>query len=165
VSWLGKVLRHLANNPDVELTTASAHIAQHPPTQVLHIPESSWGAGGNHFVWDNPETHWMWEPIHEAETRMEALANQHIAPSDDERKVLNQTARELLLLESSDWPFLVTTGQAREYAIQRFSQHLERFGKLAKSLERGAPDAELADEFWELDKVFPDMDYRWFATP
>ncbi len=30
--------------------------------------------------------------------------------NSDAEVVLNQAARELLLLESSDWPFLVTTG-------------------------------------------------------
>lgn len=164
VSWIGKVLRLLAQNSDVELTTASRHVTQHPPTEVLHIPESSWGAGGTHFTWDNVETHWMWEPIHDAEKRMETLASQIPTPSDDQRKVLNQAARELLLLQSSDWPFLVTTGQARQYAIQRFSQHVERFDRMAKSVEEGRPDVELSDEYWELDKVFPDMDYRWFAA-
>jgi 1,4-alpha-glucan branching enzyme len=164
VTWLGKVLRHLASNPDVELTTASRHVAQHPPEEVLNIPEGSWGAGGTHFVWDNNETHWMWAPIHEAEARMEALANEFSDTGRDEVTVLNQAAREALLLESSDWPFLVTTGQAREYAIQRFSQHLERFNKLADSLDSGSPDVDLADELWDADKVFPDIDYRWFRT-
>ena len=164
VNWLGKVLRHLASNPDVELTTASRHVNQHPPQEVLNIPESSWGAGGTHFVWDNNETHWMWAPIHEAEARIEALANKFTDPTEDEQSVLSQAAREALLLESSDWPFLVTTGQAREYAIQRFSQHLERFNKLASSLEAGTPNVELANEYWEMDKVFPNIDYRWFRS-
>lgn len=164
VIWLGKVLRHLSKNPDIEMTTASRFVTQHPPKQVLHIPESSWGAGGNHFTWDNGETHWMWEPIHDAEKRMEVLATRYMTPSENERIVLKQAARELLLLESSDWPFLVTTGQAREYAIQRFSQHVERFTKLVASLEAGRPDVALAEELYELDKVFPDIDYRWFAA-
>jgi 1,4-alpha-glucan branching enzyme len=163
ITWIGKVLRLLAQNPEVELTTASTHITQHPPQSVLHIPESSWGAGGGHFTWDNAETHWMWGPIHEAEERMEGLAKRITTPSDAQRTVLNQAARELLLLQSSDWPFLVTTGQARQYAIQRFSQHVERFDRLAQSLERDQPDTVLAEEYWELDKVFPDIDYRWFA--
>ncbi|MDX1992639.1 MAG: 1,4-alpha-glucan branching protein domain-containing protein [bacterium] len=162
VSWLGKVLRHLANNPDIQLTTASEYVSLHSPKQVLVIPESSWGAGGNHFTWDNGDTHWMWEPIHDAEARMEALAAKYPNPNEEERFVLNQAARELLLLESSDWPFLVTTGQAREYAIQRFSQHVERFNKLAGSLENGNPNTGLAHELYELDKVFPDIDYRVF---
>ncbi|MFO7321801.1 MAG: DUF1957 domain-containing protein [Chloroflexota bacterium] len=165
VTWLGKVLRHLAANEEIELTTATTYITQHPPQEVISLPEGSWGAGGTHFVWDNAETHWMWEPIHEAEARMEKLAETFTKPSTYEETVLNQAAREVLLLESSDWPFLVTTGQAREYAIQRLSQHLERFNKLAKSLERGRPDVESAQEFWELDKIFPDIDYRYFRKP
>jgi 1,4-alpha-glucan branching enzyme len=164
VTWLGKVLRHLAQSDEVELTTASGYLAEHPPKEVLNVPESSWGAGGGHFVWDNAETHWMWKPIHEAEARMEALANRFDEPTNDEYRVLKQAARELLLLEASDWPFLVTTGQAREYAIQRFSQHVERFNELASSLEKGKPAVDRADELWELDKVFPDIDYRWFGT-
>ncbi|MBZ0292705.1 MAG: DUF1957 domain-containing protein [Anaerolineae bacterium] len=164
VKWLGQVLRHLAQNPEIELTTASRFINQHPPQEVLSLPEGSWGAGGTHFTWDNSETHWMWQPIHEAERRMENLANRYETAKGDDLFVLKQAARELLLLESSDWPFLVTTGQAREYAIQRFSQHVERFEKLAASLERELPDRVFAEECWEMDKVFPNVDYRWFRT-
>lgn len=162
VTWLGKVIRHLCKNGEVDLTTAVDYVEDHPPREVLSIPESSWGAGGNHFVWDNAETHWMWAPVHQAERRMEALAHRYDDPTPEEESVLKQTARELLLVQSSDWPFLVTTGQAREYAIQRFSQHLERFNKLAGGLESGSPDANLAADYWELDKVFTDIDYRWF---
>lgn len=160
------MLRLLAHNPKIDLVTASGYIEEHPPQQVIHLPEGSWGAGGNHFTWDNNDTHWMWKPIHEAERRMERLANEHKGRFDDEayRGVLNQAARELLLLESSDWPFLVTTGQARQYAIQRFSQHLERFNELADSVERGQPDGALAARLWERDRLFPDIDYRWWAT-
>ncbi len=163
VDWIREVLRRLAANPLVELTTATRFITEHPPVEVLHLPESSWGAGGNHFTWDNSETHWMWQPIHEAEQRMERLAAAHPNPDPATRDVLNQAARELLLLESSDWPFLVTTGQAGGYAIQRFSQHAERFNRLAASLEAGQPDVAAAAHYWELDRVFPDADYRWWA--
>ena len=163
VQWLSKVLRHLVNNPDVELTTASKFVNDHPPEQALHIPEGSWGANGTHFTWNNGETSWMWKPIHDAEVRMEQLVAKHPNPNADEKLVLSQIARELLLLQSSDWPFLVTTGQAREYAIQRFSQHMERFKKLADSLDANKPDIELAQEFFELDNVFVDIDYRVFA--
>ncbi len=163
VDWLGKALRNLAANADLELTTAGRYIERHPPTETLLIPESSWGSSGTHFTWDNGETHWMWEPIHEAEARMERFAVRYANADETQTIVLNQAARELLLAQSSDWPFLVTTGQAREYAIQRFSQHLERFNKLLMGLEIGSPNRELAEEYWELDKLFPDIDFRWFA--
>ncbi len=163
IDWIREVLRRLAANPNIELTTASTFIEEHEPTEVLHLPESSWGMGGNHFTWDNNETHWMWQPIYEAEQRMEALVAANPDPDEQTLGVLEQAARELLLLESSDWPFLVTTGQAKEYAIQRFSQHTERFNQLAESVEQKHADAVLATRLWELDRVFPNIDYHWWA--
>jgi len=163
VEWIKQVLTHLANDDAIELITASEFVTKYPPSSVLHIPESSWGMGGNHWTWDNHDTRWMWIPIHESERRMQALVKKYPKPTEDEEAVLKQTARELLLLESSDWPFLVTTGQAKEYSIQRFTRHVERFDALATSLEQGQPDRQLADEMWEVDKVFPNIDYRWYA--
>ena len=163
IDWLEAVLRRLAVIPEVELTTASAYLEAHPPETVLSLPEGSWGAGGGHFVWDNADTHWMWPIIHEAERRMLTAVDSSTSPSADGAAVLNQAARELLLLQSSDWPFLVTTGQAREYAVQRFRDHVDRFHSLLAGLEDGRPDPGLAAALWEKDKVFPDIDYKWFS--
>ena len=144
------------------MTTASQFVEANPPNAVLRLAEGSWGTGGTHFTWNNGETGWMWQPIHEAEQRMETLVANFQEPTDDEEYVLNQAARELLLLQSSDWQFLITTGQAKNYAIQRFSQHLDRFNRLADSLDDFQPDRAYAEELWETDKLFPDIDYRWF---
>jgi 1,4-alpha-glucan branching enzyme len=146
------------------MTTASDYLHNHPPQAVLHLPEGSWGPGGTNFTWDNAETHWMWVPIGEAERRMEVLVENFQEPMETELAVLNQAARELLLLQSSDWQSLITTGQAKEYAIQRFTQHLDRFNQLADSIDNGKPAHALAVELWEKDKVFPDIDYRWFKA-
>lgn len=164
IAWLKEVLRRLATSQIVELTTASDYVAQHKPDEVIALPESSWGAGGTHWTWDNPDTHWVWEPIHQVEQRMEALVARYPEAQGDLLAVLNQAAREALLVESSDWPFLITTGQAKEYATERFQQHLARFHELADLAEAGAgPEARArAKELYELDKVFPDLDYRWF---
>lgn len=165
IEWIKQVLFNLASSDTVQLTTASEFLAQHPPEEVMAIPESSWGAGGNHWTWDNPETRWMWEPIYAAEGRMAALCQRYPAASGELEEILKQAARELLLLESSDWPFLVTTGQAGQYAIQRFHSHVERFNQLAGLAEAGqlAEGQSLAVELYEQDKVFPTIDYRWFG--
>ena len=75
VDWLKAVLRGLAARPAVELSTASRIVEEHPPHEVLSLPESSWGAGGGHFTWLNDDTEWMWPLIHAAERRMEDLAD------------------------------------------------------------------------------------------
>jgi len=164
VDWIREVLRLLADSERVSLITASEYLDRHPPQEVLALPESSWGLGGGHWTWNNPETHWMWEPTHEAERWFSRIAQQKAQTAgEDEEVVLNQAARELLLLESSDWSFLVTTGQAREYAVQRFTQHVERFEELIASVEAGQADRALAEELWELDRVFPEVDFRWWG--
>ena len=167
VRWLGEVLARLARSETVELTTATQYLEAHRPEDVVQLPESSWGAGGNHFTWDNPDTHWMWPIIHDAEARMERLVARYPDASGPGLDVLSQAARELLLLQSSDWPFLVTTGQAGEYAIQRFREHIDRFERLAGIAEAGSPDeaaGQLARDLYERDKVFPDVDYRAWAS-
>jgi 1,4-alpha-glucan branching enzyme len=166
IDWIKEVLRRLADNPNVQLATASEWVAAHPPEDVLALPESSWGQAGNHFTWLNADTAWMWPLIHGAEEKMEALVAKYPFTEDSMTMVLDQAARELLLLQSSDWPFLVTTGQASQYATERFSGHLARFNQLAFIAERGdvrPDDLELAQEYFELDNVFPEINYRVFA--
>jgi 1,4-alpha-glucan branching enzyme len=164
LQWLEEVLRQLAVSESVELTTASEYLQAHPPDTVIHLPEGSWGAGGGHFTWDNADTHWMWPILHDAERKMAAIVGAHPEASGPTRHVLDQAARELLLLESSDWPFLVSTGQAGQYAVERFRSHVERFDSLVTSVERGNPDAAFAAGLWERDKIFPEIDYRWYRT-
>jgi 1,4-alpha-glucan branching enzyme len=95
---------------------------------------------------------------------MVAVTARHPDASGPARLALDQAARELLLLQSSDWPFLISTGQAREYAVERFRTHLERFESLVGSVEAGSPSSEVVESLWERDKVFPEIDYRWFRA-
>jgi 1,4-alpha-glucan branching enzyme len=167
--WLKLVLRELARSETVELTTASRIIEQHPPDRVLALPESSWGAGGGHFTWLNEDTKWMWPVIHEAERRMESLVATWPDTSGEQERVLNQAARELLLLQSSDWPFLVTTGQAKDYAVQRFQEHVDRFNRLGliadtAGNELPAEDSEYLRDVEFNDNPFPGINYRNFAA-
>jgi 1,4-alpha-glucan branching enzyme len=168
VDWLKEVLRGLAGSETVSLTTASRFVREHPPVQVMALPESSWGAGGGHFTWLNDDTNWIWEPEHAAEARMEALVAANPDATGEQLTILNQAARELLLLQSSDWPFLMTTGQAKEYATERFTTHTEQFNWLAALAERGTPlsDEERATlaSIIERDNPFPAIDYRDFAA-
>ncbi len=163
VDWLKEVLRRLAASEDVALTGAAEFIRKHPPDDVMAIPEGSWGQAANHFTWMNADTEWMWPIISDAQRRMETIVAQHPSPSQEIEAALNQAARELLLLQSSDWPFLVTTWQAREYATLRFSDHVERFRQLAAQIERGTADAALVENYREADNVFPDVDFRDFG--
>ncbi len=167
VDWLKQVLRNLAASDSVKLTTASRIVEEEIPERVMILPESSWGSGGSHFTWLNDDTAWMWPLIHAAESRMEALVAENPEAEGTQAELLQQIARELLLAESSDWPFLVTTGQAKEYATLRFNEHLLRFNQLADLAEGGPLDTvgqEMLTSLNERDNPFPAIDYRVFAA-
>jgi 1,4-alpha-glucan branching enzyme len=109
----------------------------------------------------------MWPLIHEAERRMEGLVARFPDAQGEQLEVLKQAARELLLLESSDWPFLIDTRQAAEYATHRFQGHLARFNRLALLAEKEALDEEdraFLQECQRLDNPFLNIDYRLFAA-
>lgn len=166
VDWLKQVLTLLAEHENIALITASEWLEKRPPEEAVDLPESSWGHAGTHITWINPETTWMWSAVYAAERRMEGLVQKFPEASGGALDALNQAARELLLLEASDWEFLYTTGQARQYATDRFTEHVSRFNDLAGSLETSADEARLAtlaSEYGERDNLFPDIDYRLFA--
>ena len=177
VDWLKEVIRQAARKDYLELNTVNEYIEAHPPQDIMTLPEGSWGTGGGHFTWQNIENDWMWPVINDAGRKMEELVERFPNAKGTLRKILNQAARELLLLQSSDWAFLITTGQAKEYATERFGYYKDRnnykghVGKFFKLVELVQSDnfgdsvgKELCDKFWEEDKVFPAIDYRDFRS-
>ncbi|MBQ8476178.1 DUF1957 domain-containing protein, partial [bacterium] len=67
---------------------------------------------------------------------------------------------EELLLQSSDWPFLITTWQAKDYATDRFREHVARFEKIADMIENNSIDEEELRKIESIDNCFADIDYR-----
>ena len=71
--------------------------------------------------------------------------------------------RELLLLESRDWPFLVTTGQAGDYAAERFRSHAQRLDRSLELAAHGTANDEV--ELLSLERAdnpFPDAKIERF---
>ena len=77
------------------------------------------------------------------------------------RTVLEQATRELLLAQSSDWQFIISTGAVTDYAFRRFNGHCDDAERLVSALRPGheaeMPAAlQLAAESHERDDLFPD---------
>jgi 1,4-alpha-glucan branching enzyme len=74
---------------------------------------------------------------------------------------VEQAARELLLAQSSDWPFIVSTGAVADYATSRFNGHASDCHTLLDHVERvlagGDIDAAMHDTHrWHTrDDLFP----------
>ena len=85
---------------------------------------------------------------------------------------MKQATRELLLLQASDWQFLITTRAARDYAERRVAEHyaeFKRLSEMARTLAEGHPlSEEAADTLRRLEKedfVFQPLDLGWAQPP
>jgi 1,4-alpha-glucan branching enzyme len=169
--FLKLVLKSIEEDPEVELTTCSQFLNEAKPTKVISIPEGSWGEGGYHYIWLNQWTGWTWRHIYEDERRMQKLSSEFGQTKDDNLlKILKQAARELLLLQASDWQFLISTWSARDYAELRISEHHNNFNRLCDMAERYGKKEWVDSGEWTFlgdceakDKLFEDIKLEWFA--
>ncbi len=167
IAWLKEVLARLGDDPDVRLVTADEHLQLAPPTEEIALPASSWGWGGVHAPWQNPATEEVWSLLGEAEGRMETLVARFPDANGHRLEVLKQAAREILLLQSSEWPAWLSDPQTVSYAAERFHGHLERFNHLALLAEHETLSEQeqlFLQECQRLDNPFLYIDYRTFAA-
>lgn len=78
-------------------------------------------------------------------------------------RVLNQMARELLLLQSSDWLFIITNKTMVEYAHKKIKEHTGRFNELYEQIKRDDIDLEYLEDLEEKDSIFPYIDFRVYS--
>ena len=173
-AFLRDVLLTLGADPDVDVRTAGSYLDAFEPERWVHLSPGSWGEGGDHRVWANEQIQWLWE----IEYRCEALFGKltyHLPwhQRSGLRKILQKAGRELLLLQASDWPFVISRRQAPDYGIQRFTQHVARFDMFADMAERAAEDPHYLAKLDKVQKVqileadlrdviFEDIDLNWW---
>jgi 1,4-alpha-glucan branching enzyme len=79
------------------------------------------------------------------------------------KRALQQAARELLLAQASDWPFILRTGTSPDYARKRVKDHLLRFIALHEQLTATQVDKDWLARIEALDNIFPDINYRYWT--
>ncbi len=155
--FLGDVLRALENQRDAPPTTGSAHLAASRPRLALRLPPGSWGAKGDFSFWLNLGTAWMWERIWRLEESFWDVAPAALS-TPAARPVLAQATREMLLAQSSDWPFIVSTGAVADYAERRFREHCENAEQLVATMRSGTLEEgqRRADALYAINDCFPE---------
>jgi len=172
-SWLETVCRILhEHETGIATITCSRYLERYPRAAFIAMPEGSWGAEGRHHVWMNADTSWTYAHIYRAEiyTREVCTAGKW-RESELGTRIVKQLCRELLLIESSDWQFLITTGAARDYGEMRFLTHNDQFLELKAMWEALEHDGSLNEhlmkrlaEIEQRDNIFPGIDPEFWAA-
>ena len=153
------------------LVTPQEYLRRHPTHQLAAPSASSWGEGGYWRMWLNEANEWIYPHLQLAQERMTELARaadraslvSPTAPPGLQERALKQAARELLLAQASDWPFILRTGTSPDYARNRVKSHLLRFTRLYEELTRGNLDQAWLAKVEFADNLFPDLDYRYWC--
>lgn len=145
------------------LTTPSEYLKQNPMVQCCSPSPSSWGENSDYSVWLNPSNHWIYKDLHRCEESMTRLANTYKEPTDIQKRALNQAARELMLAESSDWPFIIKNNTTVEYAVRRVNTHVERFNKLYEDITKNSIDVKWLSNIEEIDNIFSNVNYEIYS--
>ncbi len=171
VLWIDRLFRRLAVEEQIRCMSLGDYLDRYGGAlSTIRMDPSTWGMNGDFTVWQNEEHGWIWPYINssskEAEETLLLLHRPGNAIDDRGRRILRQLVRELLLLQGSDWPFLLFTAQAKEYANQRFHHHHQRFHRLLWAAKDMTDRSRLSDgelqNIEDVDRVWPDIDYDLF---
>jgi 1,4-alpha-glucan branching enzyme len=151
LEWLGAVVQECASQ-GLELVRLDDALERIEPASGPAVQPSerasSWGAGGDLSTWSGPAVADMAFAARAGELRVVAAGERASATA----------VRELLALQASDWPFMVTRELAGPYPRERFDAHRRA---LADALEDGAQDGDLA----RLRNLAVDADPSWLLVP
>ncbi len=174
--FLRDVMLTLNADSQVNVCTTSEYLEANPVDKVVALPEGSWGDKGDHRVWTNEQVNWMWDIEYRCESNFLRFIRELPWKKNKEvHELLKKAGRELLLLQASDWPFVIRRGQAVDYGIKRYMQHVARFESLTDIAEKVAADSEYLGKLTEVeqfeikdaeihDVIFPNIDLDWWKS-
>ena len=154
--FLESVFERVAASSDLVLCSAGEAAQMVQPDAAREPAFSSWGEGGYGTVWINPAVDWIYPKYFE----MLALFRESFKAariSGFTGRVLAQMAREMLLLQSSDWAFMIHNHSAEHFARARVQEHYDHFMELRKLLGSSRSQSRLLDVLEKRDNIFPWM--------
>jgi 1,4-alpha-glucan branching enzyme len=161
--FLSELFKLIERQAELRATQAWKYLGHRWPRQLLELGAGSWGRAGDFSMWLAEAARWTWPMLWELEQRFWELVPR-VWGEEGSRQIVAQAARELLLLQASDWQFILTTGEVGDYAARRFRQHAADLGSLLDVLAalRDGGDVgrgvQLAIDLRKRDDIFPDVE-------
>lgn len=165
VKFLEAVIRKVALDDSMVLTTPGQCIKLGEEVQTLRPAYSTWGDGGYSQVWvDSSSNAWAYRHAFKSLERMTELAERFPDQKSLKQRSLSQAARETLLLMASDWPFIIHNHSSEEYARKRLTGHIQNLNLVYENMCRNAVNTEWLVKAERRDNLFPWLDYNVFNS-
>ena len=149
----------------IDFITPGEYIDRFPEIQISSPNISSWGMGGTNSQWVKCKPADIYIHLEILSIKMSKIAEKHKYEKDELKiRALNQSLRELLLLQSSDWYFNLTCHRVEEYSYKRIYAHIEKFNKLYWQLENNNIDKKYIEQLENEDKIFSKINFKDYIT-
>ncbi|MRG97201.1 glycoside hydrolase family 57 protein [Polyangium spumosum] len=132
---------------EIAPVTLGAYLAAEPDLAVAEPSASSWGEGGFGEAWlgralepdrtDGMSPAHLVRHVRHAEHAVQGLVRARRGADGVAGRALDQAIRELVLLEASDWGFMIRRGEMAAYAAARVRAHASRVDRLCRLAGRG----------------------------
>jgi 1,4-alpha-glucan branching enzyme len=127
------------------------------------LPEfSSGGFNGYAETWVDASNDWMYPHAVRALERMVELAERFPNDAGLKERALNQAAREILLVQSADWPRMLYRQESADFARHQIEMALRNFTTIYEALASNYISTEWLTNLERRHNLFPGINYRVF---
>ncbi|MDR2375442.1 MAG: DUF1957 domain-containing protein [Treponema sp.] len=123
---------------------------------------SSGGFNGYGETWLHVSNDWMYRHTFRALERMIELAERFPDNTGLKERALNQAAREILLVLSSDWPGMLYRQESSALAVSCIEDALRNFTTIYEALGSNYISTEWLTNLEKRHNIFPHINYRIF---
>ena len=162
--FIESLFREGTKNREVQFITPTEYLCKQDPGafQTL-VPEfSSWGSNGYAETWLDASNDWMYRHAMRALERMVEIAERFPDNTGLKERALNQAAREILLMLSSDWSTMLFKQENADYARNRIESSLRNFTTIYEALGSNYISTEWLTNLERRHNIFPNINYRVF---
>ncbi len=162
VQWLEALFRKAQTTGEIRMVTLSDYQKQYPETQVSEPEFASWGHDGYASLWLDKSNDWIYRHTFKLIERMMELAERFPDEVGLRERVLNQAARETLLAQASDWPFLLKAGKSGSFARRQIEDAVTNFTRIYEMMCANTVGTEWVTKLEKRNNIFSTVNYRVF---
>jgi len=162
--WLDELFSLVAGQHKVVLTSGEGIIIKKEFLETVMPAESSWGEGGYNTTWLNERNDWLLMNVLDATEEVTTLVRDHgIRAQTDPlvERALNGAVREMLMIQASDWSFLLDKGVSEPYVRKRIENHASRISFISEHIGAGRLSERSLKSILREDGRFEPVDFRW----
>jgi 1,4-alpha-glucan branching enzyme len=162
--FIEALFREAAGREDIRFKSPAEYLFKQDAAnfQTLSPEFSSQGTNGYAETWLDGSNDWMYRHAFRALERMIELAERFPDDTGLKERALNQAAREILLMQSSDWPRMLYQEKSSEYARCCIEDSLRNFTTIYEALGSNYISTQWLTGLEKRHNIFPHINYRVF---